>query len=46
MNHEGDGLGQLGHFLLEPEHRGAGTGRRLVQELLSFARSRGPGAQR
>jgi RimJ/RimL family protein N-acetyltransferase len=41
LTDEGDGLAQLGHFLLEPQHRGAGTGRRLVEEVLSFARDAG-----
>jgi GNAT superfamily N-acetyltransferase len=38
---EGDGLARLGHFLLLPEHRGTGVGRRLLEGLLSFAREAG-----
>jgi GNAT superfamily N-acetyltransferase len=41
LSDEGDGLARLGHFLLLPEQRGAGLGRRLLEGLLSFAREAG-----
>jgi GNAT superfamily N-acetyltransferase len=41
LSDEGDGLARLGHFLLLPEQRGTGVGRRLLEGLLSFAREAG-----
>jgi len=37
----GDTVGQLRWFLLVPEARGTGLGRRLLQEALAYARERG-----
>ena len=41
LSGEGDGLSRLRMFVLRPEHRGAGTGRRLLEELLATARAAG-----
>jgi RimJ/RimL family protein N-acetyltransferase len=37
LNDEGDGLARLGHFVLLPEARGQGLGRRLVDAVLARA---------
>lgn len=37
----GGGLARLGHLALEPEARGSGAGRRLVEEVLGTARDAG-----
>jgi GNAT superfamily N-acetyltransferase len=37
----GGGLARLGHLALAPEARGAGTGRRLVEKVLTAARAAG-----
>ena len=37
----GDGAGQLRWFLLVPEARGTGLGRRLLEEALAYCRERG-----
>jgi GNAT superfamily N-acetyltransferase len=36
-----EGIGQLRWFLVVPEARGAGLGKRLLQEALAYARERG-----
>jgi ribosomal protein S18 acetylase RimI-like enzyme len=41
LSGEGDGLSRLRMFVLRPEHRGAGVGRRLLGELLARARAAG-----
>lgn len=41
LTDEGDGVGQLRWFLVEPDARGAGLGRALLQTLLEHARERG-----
>jgi GNAT superfamily N-acetyltransferase len=41
LSDEGDGLSYLRMFVLRPEHRGAGVGRRLLEKLLERARSAG-----
>ena len=41
LSDEGDGLSRLRMFVLRPEHRGAGAGRRLLDELLATARAAG-----
>ena len=35
----GDGLARLGHLVLQPEARGTGAGRRLVESVLAAARA-------
>jgi ribosomal protein S18 acetylase RimI-like enzyme len=39
LDDQGGGLGQLGHLVLKPETRGAGAGRRLVEQVLEAARA-------
>jgi ribosomal protein S18 acetylase RimI-like enzyme len=41
LSDQGDGLSRLRMFVLRPEHRGAGVGRRLLEELLASARAAG-----
>jgi ribosomal protein S18 acetylase RimI-like enzyme len=41
MTDEGDGVACVRFFVLEPELRGEGLGRRLLRELLDTARARG-----
>ena len=41
MTDEGDGVACVRFFVLEPELRGEGLGRRLLRELLDAARARG-----
>jgi GNAT superfamily N-acetyltransferase len=41
LSDEGDGLSYLRMFVLRPEHRGAGVGRRLLEALLARARAAG-----
>jgi ribosomal protein S18 acetylase RimI-like enzyme len=41
LSDEGDGLSRLRMFVLRPEYRGAGVGRRLFDELLASARAAG-----
>jgi ribosomal protein S18 acetylase RimI-like enzyme len=41
LSDEGEGLSRLRMFVLRPEHRGAGIGRRLLEELLASARAAG-----
>jgi ribosomal protein S18 acetylase RimI-like enzyme len=41
LSDEGEGLSRLRMFVLRPEHRGAGIGRRLLEELLASARTAG-----
>jgi GNAT superfamily N-acetyltransferase len=41
LSDEGDGLSRLRMFVLRPEYRGAGVGRRLLEELLASARAAG-----
>lgn len=41
LSNEGDGLSRLRMFVLRPEYRGAGVGRRLFDELLASARAAG-----
>ena len=41
MNEETRAVGQLGHLVLSPEARGAGSGRRLVNAVLDSARDAG-----
>jgi GNAT superfamily N-acetyltransferase len=41
LTDEGDGLSRLRMFVLRPDHRGAGVGRRLLEELLARARAAG-----
>jgi ribosomal protein S18 acetylase RimI-like enzyme len=41
LSDEGDGLSRLRTFVLRPEHRGAGVGHRLLDELLTSARAAG-----
>jgi ribosomal protein S18 acetylase RimI-like enzyme len=41
LSDEGDGVSRLRMFVLRPEHRGAGVGRRLLEELLARARVAG-----
>jgi ribosomal protein S18 acetylase RimI-like enzyme len=41
LSDEGDGLSRLRMFVLRPEHRGAGVGRRLLEALLASARAAG-----
>ncbi len=41
LSDEGEGEGRVRLFLLEPELRGRGLGRRLLAELVEFARSHG-----
>ncbi|HKP75132.1 MAG TPA: GNAT family N-acetyltransferase [Longimicrobiaceae bacterium] len=36
-----DGTAQLRWFVVDPDHRGAGIGRRLLDEALAFCRERG-----
>ena len=37
----GDGLARLGHLALQPEARGSGAGRRLIESVLDAAREAG-----
>ena len=39
LDDQGGGLGQLGHLVLTPGTRGAGTGRKLVEHVLEAARA-------
>jgi ribosomal protein S18 acetylase RimI-like enzyme len=41
LSDEGDGLSRLRMFVLRPEHRGAGVGGRMLDELLASARAAG-----
>jgi len=41
LSHEGNGLSRLRTLVLRPEHRRAGVGRRLLDELLAAARAAG-----
>lgn len=41
LSDEGEGLSRLRMFVLRPEHRGAGVGRRLLDGLLATARAAG-----
>jgi ribosomal protein S18 acetylase RimI-like enzyme len=41
LSDEGNGLSRLRMFVLRPEYRGAGVGRRLLEQLLSTTRAAG-----
>ncbi|MET0615219.1 MAG: GNAT family N-acetyltransferase [Thermoleophilaceae bacterium] len=41
LRDQGGGLARLGHLALQPEARGAGAGRRLVESVLEAARAAG-----